>query len=234
MASLWTKLRDKRQALRKMSEVLPVGFHGDKYLLSLVDDVMIKVDAFIETGTNVGSTARYVASAYAQTPVFSCEPASEAFKVARQTVGGLKNAHLYNMSSPDFLYHIYDELMVLKLLKNLFFLDAHGYGYHWPVRDEVKFVTDRFERSVVIIDDFQVPGKPEFRYHTYDNQQCNFSFIKDSLARGRQYWVIYPSYTEHTSPHHPLVGYVVIAFGLDALPLSGKLSARFDVSLFST
>jgi len=42
---------------------LPVGFHGDSYLLRLVDAIAPSCGAFLETGCNVGSAASYIARA---------------------------------------------------------------------------------------------------------------------------------------------------------------------------
>ena len=55
-----------------------LGFHGDAYLLALVDALLDRAEAFVETGTNVGSTLRYVAARRPQLPCLSCEPDPEA------------------------------------------------------------------------------------------------------------------------------------------------------------
>ena len=59
-----------------------VGFHGDTYLLNLVDVLISNSQYFIETGTNVGSTLVYDAKKYPEISCFSCEPDKEAFNEA--------------------------------------------------------------------------------------------------------------------------------------------------------
>lgn len=221
------------QVRRELSPVFELGFHGDRYLLSLVDGIMRSADAFVETGTNVGSTARYVARKCPQVAVYSCEPDPDAFRVAQQTLAGLDNATLYNLGSPEFLDVVHADHPGLLRSTNLYFLDAHGYGFAWPLRDEVEFITQRLDRGVFIIDDFEVPGKPEFRCEASEGDKCCFAYVQGSLAKGRTYRVVYPAYTEHTSPHHPLVGYVVVEFGTDAVARIADGNDNFAVTMFT-
>lgn len=215
---------------RQLSPVFHKGFHGDEYLLSLVDDIMQWVDAFVETGTNVGQTARYMAKTYPHVPVYSCEPDLEAFKAARQTLRGCENGHLYNMKSPDFLYAVHKEHPSLITSMNLYFLDAHGWGFEWPLKEEIRFITTQLDRAVIIIDDAEVPDNPQFKYATYDGQKCNLEYIIQGLAVGKRYSLCYPAYTERTSLHHPLVGYIVIEFGSQIVERVINKSNDFIVS----
>ena len=70
----------------------------------------------------------------------------------------------------------------------LFFLDAHGYGFAWPLLEEVRFYTRKFRGGFLLIDDFKVPplGEEEqeeeaFGYDTYMRQECSFAFIEGEL-----------------------------------------------------
>ncbi|MEK6531619.1 MAG: hypothetical protein AABZ23_03890 [Deltaproteobacteria bacterium] len=189
------------------------GFHGDRYLLMLVDALIKDCGYFIETGANVGSTLAYVARTYPDKTCISCEPDKDAFDEAIKNTGGLKNAIIYNMPSQDFIKSIEKGHKELLEKDALFWLDAHGYGFDWPLKDELRFITTRFKRAHILIDDFKVPGLEVFSYDVYKAQVCSFDFVKDSLAPGRGYKIFYPDYTEKTSPHHPLVGWGLIEFG---------------------
>lgn len=217
---------------RTLSPLFEKGFHGDKFLIQLVDSLMPQIYSFIETGSNVGTTALYIAKTYPDIMIYSCEVDELAFQELQRNLSGFANAEVYCQKSPEFLYLLNDTHKHNRDRRNLFWLDAHGYGFRWPLRDEVAFITENFQSAVLIIDDFEVPGKPEFNFMKNGDQLCNFRYIKNALAKEKQYWVIYPNYTEHTSPHHPLVGYVVIIFGMDELPLAEEIQQYFSISKY--
>lgn len=189
------------------------GFHGDQYLLAFVDTIMQSVKTFIETGTNVGSTLAYVARKYPHIQCFSCEPDPEAFRHALRNTNGLPNVYLFNETSQHFLERIQREYPHLFEEDTLFWLDAHGYGFEWPLRDEISFITRRFRKAYILIDDFKVPGLDCFGYDAYQDQECSFEYIKDALNPRIEYALYYPNYTERTSHHHPLRGWGLIEFG---------------------
>ena len=63
--------------------------------------------------------------------------------------------------------------------------------------------------------------RPEFGFDEYDGQVCDFDYVKDSIQPGVGYRRYYPAYSEHTSPYHPLRGWVLFDIGHDqplALP----------------
>ena len=200
-------------------QVYETGFHGDRYLLAYVDHLMQQVESFVETGTNVGTTTRYMAKTYPKISIFSCEPDQMAFAYAKKSIRGYdQNVYLYYMPSPDFLYQVYDDYPMLIPSLNLYWLDAHGYGFKWPLADEIAFITSRIDRAIIMIDDSEVPGQPQFQFSKYDGQVCNQVYIVNALTPEKTYTLGYPTYTEHTSPHHPLVGWTIIAFGDVQLP----------------
>jgi len=201
-------------AERILSPVLELGFHGDKYLLDLIDHLLAGAQSFIETGTNVGTTAHYVASHYPQVQVYSCEPDARAFAKAQETTAQDKNAQVYNQLSPQFLYQLHQEKPHLLKTLNLYWLDAHDYGFEWPLHDEIRHITETLPRAIILVDDAKVPGhETEFRYCLYDGQDCDYDYITNALAPGKSYRVFYPAYTEHTSKHHPLMGTMGILHG---------------------
>lgn len=190
----------------------PSGFHGDIYLQKVVRFVAAKSELFIETGTNVASTLHYFARTNPGIDCFSCEPDKEAFLLASKNVDGLQNVHLYNQMSQDFLKSLAEHCGKDVFGKPaVFWLDAHGWGFEWPLKYEIRFITENFRQAYIFIDDFLVPGHPEFEYDSTENAVCSFDYVKDSFAPGREYQIIYPDYTEHTSTHHPLVGWILIS-----------------------
>ena len=194
-----------------MSRVYPpIGFHGDTYLLKLVDRLAKKVDVFIETGTNIAATMSYFSKRFANVQCFGCEPSVEQHKRAVANAK-FSNVKIFNETSQRFM----ERLKACDYLYNkstLFWLDAHGRGFEWPLRKEVAYFTSRFLKGYILIDDFMIPDRKEFQYDRYGNQVCCFNFIKDYISKDVKYRLYYPKYTEHTSKYHPLVGWGLIQF----------------------
>jgi hypothetical protein len=190
-----------------------VGFHGDRFLLKIVDRLLQASDYFVETGTNVGSTTAFVARTYPHITCYSCEPDPTAFRLAQENTADLPNVNVYPVTSHDFLALLEGFGRHLFGSVTTFWLDAHGYGFDWPLTAEVSFILDRFHAGYILIDDFQVPGRNQFAYHQDGAQICSFETIKDCIPSGFNYRLYYPDYDDHTSPHHTLVGWGLIAFG---------------------
>lgn len=190
----------------------PMGFHGDKSLLDLVDKIIPHVQLFIETGTNVGSTIAYVARSYPDLRCISCEAISDFFEIAKQNTRNLSNITLHQEQSHEFLKRLEQDPGILSATP-LVWLDAHGYGFEWPLREEISFLTSQFKSAYILIDDFQVPGLNCFGYDAWGSSTCSFEYIKGSLSPQRTYKLCYPNYTDHTSSFHPLRGWGLITFG---------------------
>jgi hypothetical protein len=218
---------------RRCSGVYPlhdVGFHGDRHLLDIVDEVLQRAHAFVETGTHVGSTAMYVARTYPGIMVYSCEPGVQAYMQAEANLRDYENAQVYNMESPRFLQFLHDRHPMLQASVNLYFLDAHGGGLQWPLKKELAFLTENLPAAYLLIDDFKVPGADHFGYERYDGDECSFEYIREGFDPRREYRLWLPKYTECTSRHHPLRGWVLIEFG-DQTPLSLPQNLQEEVSM---
>lgn len=213
------KLKRMREVLqsRKSSgegrfHFFDTGFHGDRYLLELVELLLARCALFVETGTNVGSTLAYVANRHPHIRCFSCEPDRKAYQHARKNIAGFHNVSLFNETSQRFLRRLLAEKEAPED-EVFFWLDAHGYGFQWPLREEINIITSSWQRAYIFIDDFLVPGLDCFAYEKYEEQICSFDYIKGSLNGVHNYRLYYPAYTERTSKHHPLVGWGLIEFG---------------------
>jgi hypothetical protein len=207
---MFKKLFNKK---RKLSDFFPEGFHGDKYLIKLVSNCLKQSEIFIETGTNVGSTLVHVSKDFPNITAYSCEPDKEAFELALSKTKNFKNTHIYKELSPNMIYRITKENPSLLSKNTVFWLDAHDYGYQWPLKDEISFITKNFKQGYIFIDDFKVPHLDCFKWNRYQNQTCSFDYIKNSINPDITYNLYYPNYTEKTSRHHPLVGWGMIDFG---------------------
>lgn len=216
----------KKTPIREVSKFIDSGFHGDKYLLELAGDLASKSTAFIETGSNVGSTLAYIAKNNPEIQCFSCEPDDEAFAEAKKNTRQYSNVSLFKGLSQDFIGYLNDVESWVFEQTCLFWFDAHGYGFEWPLREEVQFVVEKFKKAYVLIDDFKVPGRPEFKYDEYGNQVCSFDYIKSALGKDLPYSLFYPAYTDKTSAHHPLCGWGLIVIGDGGYVMPASLKGK--------
>lgn len=192
---------------------MPLGFHGDTYLLKLVDELAARSEVFLETGSNVGSTLAYVAQRFPKLDCHACEPDAAAHAVAVQHACTRPHVVLRNERSQEFLQRIEREHSELLSLTPLAWLDAHDHGFEWPLRDEVSFFTRKFASGFLLIDDFRVPHDARFGFDAYDGHECSFEHVRASIAPGVAWRLYYPAYSEHTSPWHPLRGWGLLQFG---------------------
>lgn len=188
------------------------GFHGDRYLIDCVDRLLPHIDCFVETGANVATTLCHVATRRADLECFSCEPDPDAFAIAEAYCSDYRNVRLYPQVSETFIHTLLPNLAAEQPL-GLYWLDAHGNGFAWPLREEVEMITTLFDQAWMMIDDFLVPDLECFGYDAYDGQECSFEYIKASFNPRHSYEIYYPTYRERTSKHHPLRGWVLIAWG---------------------
>ena len=198
---------------KRKSNFIEVGFHGDQYLLKLVDHIVGRCNYFIETGTNVGSTLSYVARTYPDINCLSCEPDLHAFNDALNNTNELSNVSIYNETSQAFIERLKQNESAFFEVDVLFWLDAHGYGFQWPLKEEIYFITRAFKRAFILIDDYKVPGLDCFGYDEYQGQICSFDYVKEAINPAIEYHLYYPKYTDRTSNHHPLRGWGLIEFG---------------------
>lgn len=192
---------------------LPIGFHGDEYLLNFIDFLIKqKICSFIETGTNIASTLRYFASKYPEIDCYSCEPDEKAYGGAYKNIKGLNNVKLFNCLSQEFLKIIEKEYDHLYKEKTLFWLDAHDYGFDWPLKEEIEFIFQNFDTGYILVDDFKVPHLDVFGFDSYGSQECSYEYIKTAIP-DIPHQLFYPNYKEKTSKHHPLRGWGLLVFG---------------------
>lgn len=230
---LKNKLRpvERQPELRVMSQFIDVGFHGDEYLLSLVDHLAGQCKVFVETGSNVGSTLAYVARTYPDLRCLSCEPDRSSFEQAKANASKYGNVFLFNGMSQGFIKHLIEHEAGIFSQSCFFWLDAHGYGFEWPLKNELEFITSRFGSAYILIDDFKVPGRDDFKYDIYQDQICSYDFVKGALNPSKAYQLYYPTYKEKTSKHHPLCGWGLLVCGHDDFQIPEQLAGKMERTL---
>jgi hypothetical protein len=186
------------------------SFHGDRFLQEYIASKLTKSEYFIETGSWYGESTAFVAENFTNIRCITCEPDKDRFLKTRQNLSNLSNAFYYNITSPDIFNKLalHDEKMNNKVCT--FWLDAHGYGFEWPLLQEISILTHNFKKCYIFIDDFKNPYVTEMRYDQYNNQVCSLPFIENSINNRNQFEVYVPTYTERTSKVHPLVGWAML------------------------
>lgn len=216
---------------RETSRFFEIGFHGDEYLLYLAGHLSSRCRVFVETGANVGSTLAYVARSYPALRCLSCEPDQSAFEQASANIAKYGNASLYNGTSQQFIDHLSGHETEIFSEHCFFWLDAHGYGFEWPLKKELEFITGRFKSGYILIDDFKVPGREDFLYDEYQGQICSYDYVKGSLNPGKQYQLYYPTYKNKTSKHHPFCGWGLLVFNHDDFRIPEPLANKMERAL---
>lgn len=215
----WLRTALRRRESNNRGALEQQGFHSDAYLLSLVDAFAPRVSRFVETGTNLGSTARYIAEKHPALEIFTCEIDADAFASAHRVLSHYPQAHPYHLPSDAFLQELHRSHPQVFTQTSLFWLDAHSYGFRWPLEFELAFITEHAPSAIVMIDDFEVPGEPGFKYFKHGRKTCGMALLRESVSAKRSdYKMVLPTYRERTSDRHALVGVGTLLVGEDAAP----------------
>jgi len=196
------------------------GFHRDKVYRALMQEVLeaLPVTSFVETGTWRGDSTQTIAMRHPKLAIFTSEVVEKSFNLARAALKKYPNITQDLGSSDEFIAR----LIAGKRTGDLpfFFLDAHWHTY-WPLRAELKHISEARLRSVMVIDDFEVPGQPQFGYdidgggELKEGLRCNLDYIRPSLGAANSYRILFPKYAH-----------------ADAYPQGSGLELRGHIALF--
>jgi hypothetical protein len=119
----------------------------------------IPFEAIVETGTFRGTTTDYFSKS--GLPVFSVEIHPRWFAYASLRFRNHNQVRVFEGNSPDFLTDLTRSSWCPRA-RVLFYLDAHVQDstrfYQAPLVEELEIILSNWQQSVVMIDDFQVPG----------------------------------------------------------------------------
>jgi len=204
--NLFNKKEDKRIIYPTFSK----GFHGDDFLIQFTNEFLKDCKYFVETGSAEATTLSFVNKNHPHLLLISCEPDKIVYAHAKKQIDGMTNIDLRNELSPDFIYKLTAEKPDLVNEKVFFWLDAHGYGFKWPLLDEVDYILNNYSQTFIFIDDFKVPDQPQFGFDVYEEQECSLEYLHSALKKHSDLKIYFPRYTERTSEYHPLRGWVLI------------------------
>ena len=117
-----------------------------------------KPDAWIETGTFLGHTTRFLAEQ--GPPVYTVEIDPAWFRLAKRSLRRHSNLTMICGDSVEGLRLLLDRE---DFSRPFFYLDAHWFE-RLPLAEEVSLILAGWEEAIIVIDDFLVPGQPGYGY----------------------------------------------------------------------
>ena len=141
-------------------------FNDQKTRKEIVKEILesIQFDKIIETGTLFGNTTEFFQKF--NIPVVSIEISEFYFLVSKIRFIDKGNVNLINSNSSDY----FNKLIPSKE-KIFFYLDAHSQE-HIPLMNELSKCLE-FKNSIILIDDFKVPGNKNFGFDVYKGEELS-------------------------------------------------------------
>jgi hypothetical protein len=121
--------------------------------------------AIVETGTYLGTTTEFMASA--GLPIFTIEGQPRNFGYSKTRLRGRRNVSIFLGDSRSHLRLLLAEQFKGRLSETvLFYLDAHWYD-DLPLAEEIEIIYSSMPSAVCLIDDFAVPGDMGYAFDDY-------------------------------------------------------------------
>jgi len=182
----------RRIGYRRMARSEGTPFNGDQILTRTVDFLLIEypVKQFVETGTYLGHTCRYIASHHPYLPITTVESNPDFYNASQIVLQKYSNVKSILGDSA---------MSVSKLAKAgidgipLFFLDAHWNGY-LPLPDEIQCIGNYLNDAIMVIHDFQVPGK-DYGFDVCKGQSIGIEMFSANIDKDKRYQIYFPCYT---------------------------------------
>jgi hypothetical protein len=162
------------------------AFNGQIYRQRLVEALVVSIapEAFVETGTHIGTTTEFLAGF--DKPVFTVEGEPHAYGFSKARLRKLHNVTLTYDDSRKALRRWFEGPLRKLADATLFvYLDAH-WNFDLPLAAELDIIFQYCKAPVVMIDDFEVPGQPGYGYDDFGNgQTLNFDYIAPAVSAHR-------------------------------------------------
>lgn len=160
--------------------------NGQKYRKKIIDNILtnIEFDIVIETGTEYGFTTKFFSN-YSK-KIVSIEKSKTNFLLAKRNLQNEENIQLILNDSKNIGKILEDEKISISKDNSIFFyLDAHS-DDDYPLLDEIKYIFEKYQNYIILIDDFQVPNDENYGYDSFKGKKLNIEFIK-KLFSGDEY-----------------------------------------------
>ena len=201
------------------------GFNGLAGRKRIFEELLKKYrfSCIIETGTHVGETTGYLA-VKSNLPVYSSEINPNMYSLARMRLKNFSGIYLHKSDSREFIKELSDNPEMVRN-ETFFYLDAH-WRKDCPLVEEIEQIASRWEKFVIMVDDFQVPGDDGYGYDRYSAfRKMNISLIRSTIKKHklRAFFPNIPSSEESLQPNPR--GFVILtrddeyANSLETIPL---------------
>jgi hypothetical protein len=170
-------------------------FNGQAARAELARQIVdaIPAAAIVETGTFRGTTTEFFA--HLGVPIHTVDVKRRFYHYARRRFRGMSHVHVARGDSRAFLRQLARHSAFPKE-RVFFYLDSHWYG-DLPLREEVHIVRECWRNSVVMIDDFQVPGDAGYAFDDYGpDAALTIRYLESELVGFRAFWPATPSVKE--------------------------------------
>ncbi len=171
--------------------------NGQKGRQSIFREIVktLPFNAVVETGTFRGDTTLFMADA-SGLPVFTAEAHPRYHAYSKCRLRDVNGAFVRHEDARFFLGSLAMDPFFPKE-GVLFYLDAH-WKKDLPLRDEVNIIYDNWKDFVIMIDDFEVPDDPGYRFDDYGNgnRLCLDYLGMDSFPGLEIFWPSIPSAQE--------------------------------------
>lgn len=187
-----------------------IGFNSQMGRKKIFCDLLSQYDFsnIIETGTYIGDTAGYMAET-ANLPVFTCEVNSTLYSLAKSRLRNFPSVHPYNLDSRKFLQHLSNQPELTRQ-ECFVYLDAH-WRKDLPLQEEVSTIASRWEKFIIMIDDFQVPHDEGYIFDSYGYfTRLNLSLLRPILKK-HDLCVFFPNIPSAEESRPRPTGCVIIA-----------------------
>jgi hypothetical protein len=174
----------------------PAPLNGQRFRQELIRSLVRELApaAVFESGTYRGATT-YFLHQVTGNPVYSAEKNKKFARAAAKRLLHFPDIRVVNRDSRNALQILRDSA-VLPLSRVLFYLDAH-WGADLPLRDEVRIITETWQSSIIVIDDFKVPDDHGYGFDTYGNDQLSMEYLgQKALGDYQAFWPNIPSAQE--------------------------------------
>ena len=157
-------------------------FNGQDFRKKIFFDLLdnLSLNTIVETGTYQGKTTALFLST--SLPVYSTESHHRYYGYSlTRFLTKWQNLCLYRMDSRDFLRSLAAATSFPK--QNIFFyLDAH-WENDLPLREEIEIIVSYWRQSVIMIDDFCVPGT-DYEYDNYgEGKALNLDYLYPVIVK---------------------------------------------------
>lgn len=179
--------------------------NGQHFRREIVSKLLnrINFNFIIETGTEHGFSTAYFATFGKK--VISIEKSKPLFYLAKRKLGNFTNIHLIHNDSKN-IKNILKQNEIDRESQVFFYLDAHSEN-DYPLLDELEFITSNYKKSLILIDDFQVPNDDGYGFDSFNGRKLNLKLISKSLM-GKNF-IYFPMIASNIETGR-LRGYVLI------------------------